>query len=130
MRRLAALTPLARCRVIIGGLAAGGLMFGASGVVLGAGIADADTYGYLGDQDGTAYAREMSPEGGDQTPFQARNFAVALCTGRRGGESEQALIIELQTHNYSTRLAVDTVVGAEFHFCPEYATTSNALHRR
>lgn len=41
----------------MGGVVAGSLMLGAAGMVVGAGIAKADTYGYEGDQSGYAALR-------------------------------------------------------------------------
>jgi hypothetical protein len=65
---------------IIGGLSAGGLMLGAAGLVIGAGMAKADVYGCTDDlqiwgddddHDGSAFARELWHDAVYLTPGQA-----------------------------------------------------------
>jgi hypothetical protein len=113
-------------KTIIGGLSAGGLMLGAAGLVLGAGLARANTYGDINDHDADAYALTLDADGWLGTPSQARGMAIAVCSNRMKGASERALTDQL-AKTYSTNLAVDMVDDAEFHFCPAYEMKSDGV---
>jgi hypothetical protein len=110
-------------KTIIGGLLPGGVMLGAAGLVVGAGLANADSYGYKGDHDANAYELELMADGAIPTNGSVADLAQKVCKERAAGYSEKELMDRLEnpsaTH-YGTKWSVDTVMGAEFHFCPEY----------
>jgi hypothetical protein len=111
-----------RKKLIIG-VVAGGLTVGAAALVIGAGIAKADVYGSEGDQSLTAYVSELYPDGVYLSVPQARDIAMKVCWDRQMGFPRQRMIDDGE-QEYSVKFAVDSVMGAEFHFCPAY----DAIH--
>jgi hypothetical protein len=114
-----------RCRVILGGLAASGLMLGATGLVIAAGVAKAD--GSRSDHSAYAYAAELRADGMSGTADSAENLAAQVCLARTNGHTEQEAISYAETMPMPSKMATDVVMGAEWHFCPQYATFSNRL---
>jgi hypothetical protein len=112
-------------RLMIGGVVAGGLMLGAAGLVIAAGVANAG--GSRGDHNAHAYAAELRADGMSGTADSAENLAAQVCLARTNGHTEQEAISYAETMPMPTKMAVDVVMGAEWHFCPQYATTSNRL---
>ncbi|MGZ4511625.1 MAG: hypothetical protein ACXVX4_09830, partial [Mycobacterium sp.] len=87
-------------RTIIGGLVAGGLMVGAAGPVIGAGLAKADPefqiYGHRGDMNGYALAAEINAAGWTgENAAGAHSLAMQICGQRLAGWHEMALIGQL-----------------------------------
>lgn len=116
-------------KLVVGGIVAGGLMLGAAGLVIGAGLAHADTYGARGDHSGYALARELEADGWIATSEQTRDMAITVCEQRAAGNSTDTVIDHWET-NFAHKgvptshdqivLAVDITLGGEWHFCPEY----------
>jgi Protein of unknown function (DUF3761) len=105
-------------RLRIGGVVAGGLMLGAAGLVIAAGVAKAD--GSRGDHNAYAYAAELRTDGMSGTADSAENLAAQVCLARTNGHTEQEAISYAETMPMPTKMAVDVVMGAEWHFCPAY----------
>lgn len=109
-------------RLGIGGVVAGGLMLGAAALVIGAGLAKADgfaAYGDRGDHDPTALAEEMQAAGWPtETAAQADATAINVCALRIDGTSERTLVRIWEARQVDPHLAMATIVGAEWHFCP------------
>lgn len=115
-------------KMIIGGLIAGGAMLGAAGLGLGAGLAHGETYGSRGDHSEHAYAMELRVDGMVGTDIQAESAALMVCEKRGQGFSEDAVIAQTETmRGMSAHMADDVVLGAEYHFCPQYSTGENDI---
>jgi hypothetical protein len=101
-------------------------LVGAAALVIGPGVAKAETHGSMGDHDPYAFAMELATDSlSPVTVDQARSLAINVCITRSSdGVSEQDLIHAMEATK-SIDLAVDTVMGAEWHFCPAYATAFN-----
>ena len=117
-----------RTKLIVGGVIAGGTMLLAAGLVVGAGIAKSEpvSHGSVGDHSGVAYALELQSVGVGGSP-DATDMGTVVCQRRADGTSEHDLIRQLQEPGYSFEMAMTAVLGGEFHFCPQYATTYNAV---
>ncbi len=110
-------------KTIIGGVVAGGLMLGAAGLVIAAGIARADEhpmYGFEGDQNVQAFIPEMYPEGVYLTAAQAFQMAKNVCGEQAMGASREHEINVTKAQGYSSWYSIDSVMGAEWHFCPQF----------
>jgi len=89
--------------------------------LLGAGFARAD--GSMGDRSAVAYAAELDAVNIDGSSLTAAtDLARIVCEKRAAGASE-AQIIRVSEQQGSTRQATVVVLRAEFHFCPQYATS-------
>ena len=85
-------------------------------------------YGEQGDHDAYALTREMHDDGYTGTVDYARQLASVICARRAGGYSQDSM--ENYTSGWLGRqpstpdnpddLAIATVYGAEWHFCPAY----------
>jgi hypothetical protein len=111
-------------RLGIGGVIAGGLMLGAAGLVIAAGIAKADSdyplYGHEGDRDVAAFASELYPFGVYLSAPQASQVAKNICGEEAEGYTRaQEEEVTEQAH-YSIGYSVYAVMGAEWHFCPQF----------
>lgn len=111
-------------RLVIGGAVAGGSMLLAAGLVIGAGIAKADTnlptYGTQGDQNPYLLVAELRAVGWDTaTPAGVESEAWHVCALRASGTSRRALI-DLYETKYSSSVSIQMEMGAEWHFCPAY----------
>jgi hypothetical protein len=116
-----------RNKLIVGGVVAGGSMLLAAGLVIGAGIAKADTqWGSIGDSSGEMYAHDLAAvdEGmiglvsDRQAAWQAADRGIAICRSRHG-KTQEAMIANMVTHGWQPHHAEVAVIRAEFHFCPE-----------
>jgi hypothetical protein len=117
-------------RLGIGGVVAGGLILGAAGLVIGAGLASADTYGSKGDHNEHAYAMELRADGMAGTDIQAEGAALMVCEKRGQGFSEEAIKTQLETlHGMSVSMAGDVVEGGEWHFCPQFENEIDGIMR-
>lgn len=107
-------------RLGIGGVVAGGLMLGAAALVIGAGLARADsTKGHEGDMSVPALIAEEAPYGANLTPEVAMRVALNICGGHAMGYTrDQMIATTLRTS--TTEYAVTAVMAAEYHFCPQY----------
>ena len=108
----------ARCRVVIGGLVTGGLMLGVAGLVIGAGVARADVYGTRATTTPTR-SRQSSPQTAGLARTQSRATAIDVCFKHAQGWSRDQQIDQLE-QAFSSKLAIDFVMGSEFHFCPAF----------
>lgn len=73
-------------RLGIGGVVAGGLMLGAAALVIGAGLARADSSkGHEGDMSVPALIAEEAPYGANLTPEGAMRVALNICGGHAMG---------------------------------------------
>jgi hypothetical protein len=106
-------------KLIVGGAIAGGLMLGAAALVIGVGLAHGESYGYEGDQSGREYARELWADGMDGTVAEATNLGETVCGKREQGFTEHTLIADSEK-SFPVTIAVDVVMGGEYHFCPAY----------
>jgi len=104
---------------IIGGLVGVGLILSAAGLGTGAGIATAEVYGAEGDQNVNALAAEVAAAGLVSNADQTRATAVDVCFKHAQGMTRDSEITWLE-QAYSPSVAVNFVVGSEFHFCPAY----------
>jgi hypothetical protein len=86
--------------------------------------ANADTYGTMGDSNGSAFALELAQDRLVVSSSDAAFIAHAICLDRADGVSEVAERQDLE-RTYSIGLSVDAVDGAEFHFCPRFADGLN-----
>jgi hypothetical protein len=77
----------------------------------------------VGDHDATAYARELNAVGFTYSPSDVVYLASTVCHQRSTGLSEQDIIGAPRGRGVQMALAM--VLGAEFHFCPAYATSYN-----
>jgi hypothetical protein len=95
----------------------------AAGLVLGAGIAKADSHGWPGDRDASAYALELNAAGLSTTPSSASGAASTVCWKRAEGYSEALMIQYLvdPPRPMPRWAATVAITGAEYHFCPQYA---------
>jgi hypothetical protein len=110
-------------KTLIGGIA---VTLATLGITLAApASADAQTYGYQGDHNAYALALEMSTVNWQQSPVQARQTAIQFCGDHYAGWSRNDILRNLEPR-YDTSVAVWTVMGAEYHFCPAY----DSLHQQ
>ena len=112
-------------KMIIGGLVAGGLMLGAAGLVLGAGLAQ-----WKPRRPQRACLRDGAARGRDGRHRHpgAEGVALMVCEKRGQGLSEDAVIAQTETmRGMSAHMADDVVLGAEYHFCPQYSTGENDI---
>lgn len=96
------------------------LILALAGLVLGAGLAKADT---RGDMNAYAYLSEINSSGMSGSVFSARNLASTVCEKRAEGITESEAISYMEappppiaTHHQEVAM----VLGAEWHFCPSY----------
>jgi len=93
--------------------------------------ADASTYGYAGDRNGWAYMSELARDGWPYSEYSdVYQMGLSLCSQRAQGYSESQLVAkalraasraELGAYGVSpSDIAIDSVLHAEFHFCPQY----------
>jgi hypothetical protein len=110
-------------KMILGGLAA---LATTGGIAV---AAPAHAEGYQGDQDGYAYSREMHGTDPDaDNAASAQHLGITVCINRADkGISEREEIsfvsrlidpITQQPEGY--HYAAVLVIGAEFHFCPQF----------
>jgi hypothetical protein len=107
-------------KLIVGAVSAGCLMLGAAGLIVGAGIANAE--GSMGDRNTAAYVAEMEAVNMSGTLADANDLAAIVCEKRAAGASE-AQMIRVAEARFSTQQATTVVLRGEFHFCPQYATS-------
>jgi hypothetical protein len=84
----------------MGGVVAGGLMLGAAGLVVGAGVAKADVAfprGYEGDHSGYSFALELNYHGANQTAFQAASLGNEVCTDHLLGWTRNQLLDRMES---------------------------------
>ena len=106
-------------RLIVGGVVAGGGMLVAAGLILGAGLAKADVYGHEGDHDAFSFVAEMHGDGVYVTLQDAVTYASTVCSDSEMGYTRDQMITGTAASHGST-FAIDVVMGAAFHFCPQY----------
>jgi hypothetical protein len=94
--------------------------------LVGAGVANAE--GSMGDHSAVAYAAELGAVNIEAVnidgtlPNAVAGLATIICEKRAAGASE-AQIIRVSEQQGSTQQATVVVLRAEFHFCPQYATS-------
>jgi hypothetical protein len=111
------------CRVLL----TGALITAAIGLAAPAG-ARITVFGERGDADPIAYSTELAYTGVGGTTAQALNLAATVCAQRAAGYSEDSLIRTLDgpATPWTAEQAVETVMGAEYHFCPTAESTYTA----
>lgn len=100
---------------------------GIAGAAIALGCAaTAHAEGERGDHDKVHYWTELRNVGLTGTPDDALDLALSICGARATGAPEKALINGLvEDEGFPRAWAVMSVVGAEFHFCPQHADTYN-----
>jgi hypothetical protein len=76
----------------------------------------------MGDRSAVAYAAEMEAVNTTGTLTEFAEVAALVCEKRAAGASEAQIIRVVETR-FSTQQATAGVLRAEFHFCPQYATS-------
>jgi hypothetical protein len=100
-----------------GGLAAliaGGLMLGAAGLVIGAGLAHAD------DEDQIGFVDALQRDGFVNVKVgEAVQMGESVCSMMRSGESEHQIIVALEEppHPIASTTAIDFVVDSHVYLC-------------
>jgi hypothetical protein len=109
-------------RVILGGLAAGMVSLGiAMASPAGATIA---TIGAQGDHSAVNYRDELRYAGlRHEDQWNAADLGSRLCAERYEGYSRRQVERELaySPDDYTAEQIIAMVMGAEWHFCPEYS---------
>ncbi len=108
-------------KTIIGGIVAAAVGLGIAGAGTAQANSDHPVYGREGDRDVTAYIPEMYPDGVYLSAPQALLVATRVCVQRSEGFTrDQVIEGSEQKDGASSWLAIDAVMGAEFHFCPQF----------
>ena len=84
------------------------------------GVANAE--GSMGDRSAAAYVAELEAVNVSGTLTEVTDLAALVCEKRAAGYSE-AQMIRVAEARFSIQQATTGVLRAEFHFCPQYATS-------
>jgi hypothetical protein len=114
-------------KLVVGGLVAGGLMLGAAGPVIAAGVAKADV---AGSNPQLSLLLELRGDGFDiSEPYASRliNLGHETCAYLEAGASRTSIENDLERREagyWTENNAIDFVVGTQFQLCP-WTLTAN-----